>query len=419
MTPVTRAAGAHALDAVTALPPLPDATEREPILIVDDDPNVAQSLKRVLERSGYRVVLAPDGQAAVDLLANTRFDVILSDIQMPRVTGVDLLTRIRARDLDVPVMLMTGEPKLETAIEAVSLGALQYLVKPIDTKVLVKSVERASRLHRMARVKRDALKLAGEDDLVAGDRAGLTARFDRALETLTMAFQPIVDLSRQTIFGYEALVRPSEPSISNPGALLAAAERLERLPELGRRIRDLSAAAFDKAPADASLLVNLHTRDLLDPDLFRRDARLSGHAERVILEVTERSTLDDVRDVQERVSSLRSLGFRIAIDDLGAGYAGLSSFAALEPEIVKLDMSLIRGVHLSEIRQRIVGTMASLCKEMKIRVVAEGVEVPEERDTAQRLGCELVQGYLFARPGPPFPAVEWGTSGHGRSRAGT
>lgn len=415
MTPLSRADGARSIE-----PPPPSSTqEREPVLIVDDDPDVAQSLKRVLERHGIRVVLAPDGQAAVDLLEKARFDVILSDIQMPRMTGVDLLTRIRARDLDVPVLLMTGEPKLETAIEAVSLGALQYLVKPIDTKVLVRTVERASRLHRMAQVKRDAFKLAGEDELLAGDRAGLMARFDRALETLTMAFQPIVDANRRTIFGYEALVRPTEPSMANPSAILAAAERLDRLHELGRRIRELSATAFGAAPAGALLLVNLHTQDLLDPDLFRADAPLSAHAERVILEVTERSTLDDVRDVQERVSMLRSLGFRIAIDDLGAGYAGLSSFAALEPDIVKLDMSLIRGLHLSQIRQRIVRTMASLCREMKMRVVAEGVEVREEGEAAERLGCELVQGYLYARPGPPFPAVEWGNGAHGRSRAGT
>ena len=389
--------------------PLP--TEREPVLIVDDDPDVARSLRRVLESHGFRVVVAGDGQAAIDLLMKGRFEVILTDIQMPHITGVDLLTIVRAYDLDVPVILMTGEPTLETAIEAVSLGALQYIAKPIAVEVLLRAVERASRLHRMARVKRDALKLVGGGNLEAGDRAGLAAGFDRALETLAMAFQPIVDTRRGAVFGYEALVRPSEPSMANPAAILSAAERLGRLPELGRRIREISAVAFDKGPAGALLFVNLHTRDLLDADLFRPEARLSAHAERVVLEVTERSTLDDVPDVLDRVSKLRDLGYRIAVDDLGAGYAGLSSFAALEPDVVKLDMSLVRDVHLSQIRQRIVGTMASLCHEMGIRVVAEGVEVIEERDTVQRLGCDLIQGYLFARPGPPFPAVDWTKAG--------
>jgi EAL domain-containing protein (putative c-di-GMP-specific phosphodiesterase class I)/CheY-like chemotaxis protein len=388
----------------------PSDRARSAILIVDDDPTVARSLRRVLEAHHFQVVIASDGQAAVELLKEGRFDVILTDIQMPRMTGVDLLTIVRAYDLDVPVLLMTGEPKLETAIEAVSLGALQYLTKPIEKDVLLAAVGKASQLHRMARVKRDALKLVGTGDMEAGDRAGLAARFDRALETLAIAFQPIVEPARRTLYGYEALVRPRERSMASPSAILAAAERLERLPQLGRRIRELSAAAFDAAPAGALLFVNLHTRDLLDADLFRADAPLSAHAARVVLEVTERSTLDDVRDVQARVRKLRDLGFRIAIDDLGAGYAGLSSFAALEPDIVKLDMSLIRDVHLSQIRQRIVGKMASLCKEMGMRVVAEGVESAEERDAAQRLGCELLQGYLYARPGPPFPVVEWNGS---------
>ena len=126
-------------------------------------------------------------------------------------------------------------------------------------------------------------------------------------------------------------------------------------------------------------------------------------ARRVVLEVTERATIDDVKDVQARVAKLRHLGFRIALDDLGAGYAGLSSFAVLEPEIVKLDMSLVRNVHLSEIRARLIGSMTNLCKQMGMLVVAEGVEAHEERDSVRAIGCDLLQGYLYAKPGPPFP----------------
>jgi EAL domain-containing protein (putative c-di-GMP-specific phosphodiesterase class I) len=125
-----------------------------------------------------------------------------------------------------------------------------------------------------------------------------------------------------------------------------------------------------------------------------------------VLEITERAAIEDVKDIQARVSVLRYNGYRIAIDDLGAGYAGLSSFAALEPEIVKLDMSLIRNVHQSDVRKRLVGSMTALCKEMEMLVVAEGVEIPEERNCVQAVGCDLLQGYLFAKPGPPFPTVE-------------
>jgi len=101
------------------------------------------------------------------------------------------------------------------------------------------------------------------------------------------------------------------------------------------------------------------------------------------------------------------MGFRIAIDDLGAGYAGLTSFATLEPEFVKLDMSLVRDVHKSPMKEKLVGSITSLCKELGMMVVAEGVETPLERDMLVALGCDLLQGYLLAMPGRPFPTFAW------------
>jgi EAL domain-containing protein (putative c-di-GMP-specific phosphodiesterase class I) len=92
---------------------------------------------------------------------------------------------------------------------------------------------------------------------------------------------------------------------------------------------------------------------------------------------------------------------------MGAGYAGLTSFALLEPEVVKLDMSLVRDVHQSPTKQKVIRSMTSLCKELGMLVVAEGVETPAERDMLIELDCDLLQGFLFARPGRPFPEVQW------------
>jgi EAL domain-containing protein (putative c-di-GMP-specific phosphodiesterase class I)/ActR/RegA family two-component response regulator len=377
------------------------------VLVVDDDSQLARSLQRVLAGSAYDVTCVSSGAEAVEAIMHTAFDVILSDIHMPGMSGVDLLSVVRAYDLDVPVILMTADPNLETAIEAVSLGALQYLVKPVPNDALLKVTARACQLRRMAEMKRQALKLLGEAENQAGDRTGLATRLDMALKTMWVAFQPIVDLSKGRIYGYEALLRCDEPSMPHPGAVLSAAERLDRIHDVGRRVRGLAAEAFEHAPKGTVLFVNLHTRDLLDPSLYVVDEPLSKLADRVVLEVTERSTLDEVKDVQARVNVLRFLGYRLALDDLGAGYAGLSSFATLAPEIVKLDMSLVRNVHQSEIRRRLVGSMTSLSREMGMLVVAEGVEVEEERDTLTEMGCDLLQGYLFAQPGRPFPHVKF------------
>ena len=119
------------------------------------------------------------------------------------------------------------------------------------------------------------------------------------------------------------------------------------------------------------------------------------------------ATVSEIPDLQARVSKLRELGYRIAVDDLGAGYAGLSSFALLEPDMVKLDMSLVRNIHQSAVRQRMVASMVGLCRDLGNRVVTEGVETVAERDVLAALGCSLMQGYFFAKPAAPFPTVDW------------
>jgi EAL domain-containing protein (putative c-di-GMP-specific phosphodiesterase class I) len=251
---------------------------------------------------------------------------------------------------------------------------------------MLSAIDRASRMHR-----------------AAGDRAELLARFERALDTMWVAFQPIVSASDGALYGYEALMRSGEPSLAKPEDLLDAAERVGRTRDLGRRVRDLAAVAFERAPRGAVLFVNLHSLDLLDPALYQDDEPLGRFADRVVLEITERGAIRDVKDIRARVSVLRYHGYRIAIDDLGSGYAGLSSLVALEPEVVKLDMSLVRGAHQSAVQQRLIRSMTAFCGQSQVPVVAEGVETKEERDCIRDCGCSLVQGYLFAKPGPPFP----------------
>lgn len=126
-----------------------------------------------------------------------------------------------------------------------------------------------------------------------------------------------------------------------------------------------------------------------------------------MLEITERAALDETGDIPGRIRRLRSLGFRIALDDLGAGYAGLSYFALLTPDVVKLDITLVRNIHREEIKRKLVDSLTSLCRELGMLVIAEGVETAEERDALVELGCDLLQGFYFARPAPPFPEVSW------------
>jgi len=377
------------------------------VLIADDEVALLRSYARILTAAGHEVVTASDGKAAAGMLEDASFDVILSDIMMPGLTGIDLLRAVRERDLDVPVIIMTANPALDTAMQALEQGAMRYLQKPIERELLEGTVARAVKLHQLARMKREALDYLKTNSARVGDRAGLETVFIRALRSIYVAVQPVVSVKERKVYGYEALVRCREPAVPNPGALLAAAEKLGSLVDLGRSIRIRAAAvAAELAPGEA-LFVNLHARDLLDDTLYSPHSELSKVANRVILEMTERASMDEVDDVRERAARLRKLGFRIAVDDLGAGYAGLTSFANLEPEVVKIDMGLVRGVHGEVTKQRLIRTLVGLCKEMGIQIVAEGVERAEERDMLISLGCDLLQGYLFARPDRPFPQVSW------------
>jgi EAL domain-containing protein (putative c-di-GMP-specific phosphodiesterase class I) len=229
------------------------------------------------------------------------------------------------------------------------------------------------------------------------------ALFDAALERLLLVYQPIVDAPRQRVFGYEALVRSGEPAMASPGALFDAAERLGRTQELGRRIRALAADGAERCPEGCTLFINLHPSDLLDPQLYDASRKLAGHASRIVLELTERAPVDRIADVQARVGLLRGLGYRIAVDDLGAGYAGLSSLVLLTPDVVKLDMSLVRGIDESSRKQSIVRSMLDLCeRELEVEVVSEGVETEREHRALTALGGRLLQGYHFGRPSPTF-----------------
>jgi EAL domain-containing protein (putative c-di-GMP-specific phosphodiesterase class I) len=376
------------------------------VLIVDDEVSVLRVLGRVLRGAGHDVVAESSGHAAMARLAEGTFDVVLSDLSMPGMNGIELLRAVREHDLDVPVVLMTGAPDLETAMRAIEHGALRYVVKPVDLPELRELVQYAVNMCHMARVKREALRLLGDADRFVGDRAGLNARFDHALATLWMAYQPIVSWSQREIYSYEALVRNDEPTLANPGNLLVAAEQLGRLHDLGRRIR--GAVAATAAQADGTtFFVNLHTRDLLDEELFSPVAPLSRLAHHVVLEITERASLDEVGNAHAAVTRLRALGYRIALDDLGAGYAGLTSLAQLRPEVVTVDMSLVRGVDQDATRKTLIGTMVGLSKALGMVVVTEGVETAGERDALVELGCDLFQGYLFARPARQLPAVAW------------
>ncbi len=230
----------------------------------------------------------------------------------------------------------------------------------------------------------------------------LEQAYDRAMLGLTSFFQPIVFAADRRRFGYEALMRSTERTLPHPGAILDAAERLERIPQLGRANRALVAGILTEAPVERGVFfVNLHTLDVIDRSLVSPFSPLSKVADRVVLEITERRPVDGI-DLRYRVTELREMGFRIAIDDLGGGHARMNTLSLSDTDFVKLDMSLVRDVDKHPVKRRLVRSIVQVCRENQIQVIGEGVETEAEVDTLTELGCDLLQGYFIARPAPAF-----------------
>ena len=381
------------------------ATHSGRVLVVDDEPVTARGYARLLAAEGYDVTVAHAGKEAAGLAASLGFDVVVSDLGMPDMDGLGLLRTIRSTDLDVPMIFLTGSPALETAVRAIEYGAFRYLLKPVAGAELVDVVSRAVLFHKLARVRREAAREHLGRPI--GDRAGLEAHFAKAVSGLWMAAQPIVSWSSHTVFAYEVLLRTEEPTLRSPLDFVDAAERLDRTRELGRAIRASIAGVLREHAPPTPVFVNMHPSDLEDPELLDDDGALTPYASHVVLEITERAPLDQIRLLASRVRRLRELGYRIALDDLGAGYAGLASFAQFEPDVVKIDMSLVHGIDRSPVKQKLLRSIVTLCHDLAIPLIAEGIETEAERDAVSALGGDLCQGYLFARPDRGFPPARF------------
>jgi EAL domain-containing protein (putative c-di-GMP-specific phosphodiesterase class I)/ActR/RegA family two-component response regulator len=367
------------------------------ILIADGPDHGLGAAKESIEGAGFVVDVVTDGPDVLSQLARCRYHVLLADVATPRLDPLALLRAARRLDLDVPLLLVADTASAGLAAVAVEQGALCQLAKPVVPAILCDTLAYASKLYAVARLRRQALGALGGEWSQMGDRAALEVIFERAFDRLSIAFQPIVSWSSRRVIGHEALLRSSDPELPDPASVLAVAERLSRIDQIGRLVRERVARSMGQAPAEY-VFVNLHPHELLDSDLFSPTAPLSQFAKRVVLEISEHALLDGIEHLESRAEMLRNLGFRLAMDNLGPGYPGLSSFARLRPEFVKYDLSLVRGVDRKPELVEILGSMTALFASMSTRVIAAGIESIAERDAMLKAGVDLLQGFAFSRP---------------------
>ena len=243
-------------------------------------------------------------------------------------------------------------------------------------------------------------------------RHRLRAEFDEVIEKgrIACVYQPIVKLDDFSVLGYELLARgPVDSELHRPDALFEVARDEDRVPELDRLCRMTAARGSTTLPSHYLRFINTEPLNLFfhsHSDLFIQEfiaATPEDLRGQTVMEITENSVIDDFARMRDVVRRLREQGFRIAIDDAGAGYAGLQTMVEIEPDFIKLDMSLIRNLGSSLVKQKLVGTLRDFCRQADITLMAEGIETRDQLDTLIRLGIEYGQGFLFAHPGSPYP----------------
>ncbi len=228
-----------------------------------------------------------------------------------------------------------------------------------------------------------------------------------------MAFQPIVDVSSRSIYAYEALIRGPENQPA-PGTLAQVNTQNRYRFDQICRLKAIELAS--KLNMSANLSINFMPNAVYRAETclrmtLRAAARLSFPHERIIFEITEGERITDPTHLRDIIREYKRQGFKTAIDDFGAGYAGLNLLTEFQPDIIKLDIALIRNIDQDRVRQAIVRGILYVCRELGISVIAEGVEKRDELVFLRDAGIQLFQGYYFATPGfqmlPEVPSYTW------------
>jgi EAL domain-containing protein (putative c-di-GMP-specific phosphodiesterase class I) len=300
--------------------------------------------------------------------------------------------RLRLMSVLIPKMLRTAQPYLKTPPRIAigfALGVNNPLIDPhhIILRIIREALERASwQLHAEEMENLQKLK-----EVILNE------------EIITL-YQPIVDLQEEKPIGYEALSRGNAGTIfQSADELFNTAIRHHLLVELDRICRKRALLLSNRLSAKAKVFINTLPATIRDPEfqgkhLIESLERACITPNRIVIEITEKLVIDNLSLFQDAMTYFTDLGMSLAVDDVGSGYSGLETIGKLKPSYLKVDMSLIRGVHNSVINREMLKAINSLGRGIGAKVIAEGIELPEELKSIRDIGIGYGQGYLLGRP---------------------
>ncbi len=223
--------------------------------------------------------------------------------------------------------------------------------------------------------------------------------------SITVYFQPIIDLHSQTIYAYECLSRGvlADGSLMSPQVMFDTAKKTDLLFNLDRQCREtaIKTAAVKNIPTN--IFINFLPSAIYNPEFCLRDTvkwaqQLEFDPDKIVFEVVETEHIRDINHLIAILKLYKSKGFRTALDDVGSGYSSLNLFATLAPDIIKIDLEIVRDIHNSEVKQAVAKALIQMGRDAGCKVLAEGIESLEEYNWFKTAGADYAQGYYFARP---------------------
>lgn len=357
------------------------------LLIVEDELPVLEPLSHFFKAKGYPVRTARSLKEAVSFYKNGRPQIILSDLHLPDGTGLEFLQNVRENSRETIFILMTEIGEVNAVLDALRLGADDYLFKPLSNLENVASmIEKQVKKHPVGKRTLTDVEVEQLDKIHGMIRSG----------DFSMAFQPIFRLDDRAIFGYEALLRPGPTApLPRPGMLLDLAEHLG----IGR---DLDLVCMEKAlsttlPNTPRLFVNIEIETLVDSDSLLKVISLAERFKQpLVLEITERGTVANLDILLAPCEILRKRKVSLAVDDVGSGYASMERILSIRPQFLKIAMSITRSVDADTIRRVMAESILYMSERIGASVIAEGIETEKELNILKQVGVKLGQGYYLS-----------------------
>ncbi|MCL6479986.1 MAG: EAL domain-containing protein [Peptococcaceae bacterium] len=334
---------------------------------------------------------------AVENLWGDDFVVLLAseqELEPATLQDIAVASRIRIREsLKQEMVKITGRP-LEVHVGCALLNAT--------------CENPESRLYNAVR---EALGIAkGTIDL---QTARLLPEFRGLLDNMSfdVVYQPIVSFCSGSVLGWEALTRgPRDGYFRSPDVIFSFAEETGLLYPLEKICRQIAVSRLGELGSEQKLFLNIHPRTISDPNFVRGETlkliREVGLKPRnIVFEITERHSINDFSRFNKTMEHYRSQGFLVAVDDAGSGFSCLQSIAEIRPDFIKVDMSLVRGIHDNPVKRALLETFVTFAEKVGCSIIAEGIEEEEELNAVARMGVHYGQGYFIGRPGFPKPLL--------------